>query len=196
MNAVDGIKAAVNRLREAAIAEGIEPGSTLGVWMVSQEMALVTMADLVEEQSRRIEERADRIDQAMRDSTKLLDAEIARSKHAIQETRLAIEHSRAQTKQSEEHRESMATQLASTLYGEIEEKLNNSVIVRQVQWNRRRNWSSAALVSTIMLGLFIGGAVWEGGRTDRTILTRCIKQQVQTRDGRLYCPIDVVEEGL
>ena len=196
MNAIDEIKAAVSRLREAAIAEGIEPGSTLGVWMVSQEMALLTMADLVEEQSRRIEERADRIDQAMRDSTKLLDAEIARSKHAIQETRLAIEHSRVQTKQSEEHRQSMATQLAGTLYGSIEEKLNNSVIVRQVQWNRRRNWSSAALVATIMLGIFVGGMVLEGSRHDRGVLARCAEEEVHDKNGRVYCPIDVLQEAL
>ena len=196
MNAIDELKAAVAQLRAAAIAEGIEPGSTLGVWLVSQEMALRTMADLVEEQSRRIEERADLVERTMRESVKLVDAEVARSKHAIQETRLAIEHSKAQTKQSEEHREAMATQVAKALFQKIEDKLKDVMLVRQVQWNRRRNWSSAALVATIMLGIFVGGMVFEGSRSDQSILTRCIKQQVPDKNGRLYCPIDVVEAGL
>lgn len=47
MNAVEELKAAILQLRAAAKAEGIEAGSTLGVWMTSQEMALMVMAETI-----------------------------------------------------------------------------------------------------------------------------------------------------
>ncbi len=185
----DVLRDAVSEMRAAMFKEGIDENGTLGVWCKALQSALIALAVLVEMQTRRIEDRAEAMTRASK-------ADEDRHSKLIAETQLAIRRSEAQTKQSEEHRQSMATQLASALYGKIEQKLNDSVIVRQVQWNRRRNWSSAALVATIMLGVFIGGAVWDGARSDRELFDRCLKQLAHDAKGQAYCPLDIVRGAL
>lgn len=56
MNVLEELKAAIARLHAAARAEGIEANSTLGVWLTSQEMAMMTLAEAMNWQVQRVEE--------------------------------------------------------------------------------------------------------------------------------------------
>ena len=196
MNVVEELKAAIERLRLAAVAEGIEPGSTLGVWLMSQEAALLTMGDLVEEQTRRIEERADLVWAALNGSTALLDKEVARSKAAVEEMRAATVAARAQAALTDERRKAEGMVLAQDVAKDIKTAISATMVIREVRWNRVQHGKAALLAALVLLAFFVGGTVWSAYRRDHATLERCFAHQVPDTTGKVYCPMDVVGGNL
>lgn len=194
MNAVEQLKAAIVALRAAAKVEGIEPGSVLGVWMTSQEIAIMAMADTVEWQIGRIEGRLDQVVQLMAAATKRVDAEIGRSKTTMAEWHSAAAYVRSRTAESEESRKVENLRLARELGDGIKETLKTTMLAREIRFNRRQNWSAVALVASVLLACFMAGGVWTGYRSDHGVVGRCLAKQVPDEAGRyFYCRMDIVQ---
>ena len=193
MSAVEQLKAAIIALRTAAKAEGIEPGSVLGVWMTSQEIAIMAMADTVEWQIGRVEGRLDQVEQLMATATKRVDAEIARAKTTMAEWHSAAAYVRSRTAESEEQRKVENLKLARELGEGIKETLKTTMLAREIRFNRRQNWSAVSLVALAAFACFIAGGVWTGYRSDHGVLGKCLAKQVPDQSGQhFYCAMEVV----
>ena len=193
MNAVEQLKAAIIALRVAAKAEGIEAGSVLGVWMTSQEIAIMAMADTVEWQIGRVEGRLDQCEQLMATATKRVDAEVARAKTTMAEWHSAAAYVRSCTAESEEQRKVEKLRLARELGEGIKETLKTTMLAREIRFNRRQNWSGVAIVAFVLFSCFIGGGVWAGYRSDHGVIGRCLAKQVPDESGQhFYCAMEVV----
>lgn len=193
MNAVDELKAAVLQLRAAAKAEGIEAGSTLGIWIASQEMALMAMADTVQWQVERIESRLDQVKLAMDATIARVDAETGKLKAVTGMAHAEAHQARARANEGAEVRKAETLTLAHTLAAEITKTIKTAALIREVRFNRRQNWSGVALVGAVLFAVFIGGVVWSGYRSDHAILTKCLKAQQPDETGKSYwCPMTVV----
>lgn len=193
MKAIEELKAAIQRLREAAKAEGIEAGSTLGIWVASQELAIMAMAETVEWQIERIEGRLDQVDEAMKATIARVDAEVGKLRAVTAAAQAQAAEARERTRESEEVRKVENLTLARTLGKEITATIKTTALAREVRFNRRQNWSAVALVAAVLSGVFIGGAAWSGYWSDHAILTKCLKAQQADATGKAYwCPMTVI----
>ena len=175
------LREAVAKLKEAAEIEGIEPEGALGLFTETLGNILLTLGHLVETQTMRIEQRA--------------NATGAASVKSIEEMRAATAACRAQVTLSEEQRRSQRLMLAADVAGDIKKVLKESLVIREVKWNRRQNWTAAALAAAVLMGCFIACGIWTGYYNDRAALDRCISKQVIDSSGRAYCGIEVVRGG-
>jgi len=175
------LKSCIEQLRRAMVSAGIGDDSPLAAWGRGQELVLLTFCRLIEEQTVRIEQRA--------------SATAAASVKSIEEMRAATAACRAQVTLSEEQRRSERLLLATDVAGDIKKVLKESLVIREVKWNRRQNWTAAALAAAVLMGCFLGGGIWTGYYNDRAALDRCISKQVIDSAGRAYCGIEVVRGG-
>jgi hypothetical protein len=171
----------IEQLKSAMVSAGIDDDSPLGAWGRAQQLVLLTFSRLIEGQTVRIEQRA--------------NAVAAAAVKSIDEMRAATAACRAQVTLSEEQRRSERLTLASEVAEDIKKVLKESLVIREVKWNRRQNWTAAALGAAVLMGCFIAGGIWTGYYNDRAALDRCISKQVMDSSGRAYCGIDVVRGG-
>jgi hypothetical protein len=123
------------------------------------------------------------------------NATAAASVKSIEEMRAATAACRAQVTLSEEQRRSQRLMLAADVAGDIKKVLKESLVIREVKWNRRQNWTAAALAAAVLMGCFVAGGLWTGYYNDRAALDRCISKQVIDSAGRAYCGMEVVRGG-
>jgi hypothetical protein len=171
----------IEQLKRAMVSAGIDDDSPLGAWGRAQQLVLLTFSRLIEGQTVRIEQRA--------------NAVAAAAVKSIDEMRAATAACRAQVTLSEEQRRSERLTLASEVAEDIKKVLKESLVIREIKWNRRQNWTAAALGAAVLMGCFIAGGIWTGYYNDRAALDRCISKQVIDSSGRAYCGIDVVRGG-
>jgi len=171
----------IEQLKRAMVSAGIDDDSPLGAWGRAQQLVLLTFSRLIEGQTVRIEQRANAVAGA--------------AVKSIDEMRAATAACRAQVTLSEEQRRSERLTLASEVAEDIKKVLKESLVIREVKWNRRQNWTAAALAAAVLMGCFIAGGIWTGYYNDRAALDRCISKQVIDSSGRAYCGIDVVRGG-
>ena len=171
----------IEQLKRAMVSAGIDDDSPLGAWGRAQQLVLLTFSRLIEGQTVRIEQRA--------------NAVAAAAVKSIDEMRAATAACRAQVTLSEEQRRSERLTLASEVAEDIKKVLKESLVIREVKWNRRQNWTAAALAAAVLMGCFIAGGIWTGYYNDRAALDRCISKQVIDSSGRAYCGIEVVRGG-
>jgi hypothetical protein len=171
----------IEQLKRAMVSAGIDDDSPLGAWGRAQQLVLLTFSRLIEGQTVRIEQRA--------------NAVAAAAVKSIDEMRAATAACRAQVTLSQEQRRSERLTLASEVAEDIKKVLKESLVIREVKWNRRQNWTAAALAAAVLMGCFIAGGIWTGYYNDRAALDRCISKQVIDSSGRAYCGIDVVRGG-
>lgn len=194
MKAIEDLKAAILQLRLAAKAEGIEAGSTLGVWMTSQEMVLMVMMETVEWQVGRIEARLDQVDAAMKATIARVNAEIEMLRVVRDAAEAEAREARERVRESEEVRKVDNVTLARELGSEITKTIKRAALIREVRLNRVQNWSAVGLVAAIIFAVFIGGAVWSSYRNDSAILAACMKAQQSDPAGKAsWCPMVVVK---
>ena len=171
----------IEQLKRAMVSAGIDDDSPLGAWGRAQQLVLLTFSRLIEGQTVRIEQRANAVAGA--------------AVKSIDEMRAATAACRAQVTLSQEQRRSERLTLASEVAEDIKKVLKESLVIREVKWNRRQNWTAAALAAAVLMGCFIAGGIWTGYYNDRAALDRCISKQVIDSSGRAYCGIDVVRGG-
>ena len=171
----------IEQLKRAMVSAGIDDDSPLGAWGRAQQLVLLTFSRLIEGQTVRIEQRANAVAGA--------------AVKSIDEMRAATAACRAQVTLSEEQRRSERLTLASEVAEDIKKVLKESLVIREVKWNRRQNWTAAALAAAVLMGCFIAGGIWTGYYNDRAALDRCISKQVIDSSGRAYCGIEVVRGG-
>ncbi len=194
MNEVDKLWASVARMREAAEAERIEPGSTLGVWVEAQETALTAMAEFAEQQSTRIIERADAAEKGMNAAVERVDAEVGRLRAANEAARQLMLSVRAETANLKEERLKAGDDLAVRLSDKIQKCLETTMLVRERRWNLRQNVKLVALGFSILFAAFLGGEWMQGHNLGVDIIERCRKHQAVDPDTKTtWCAMSTIE---
>lgn len=190
MNAIEQLRAAVAGLRQAAIEERIEPDGALGIWLAAQVTTLEALAGLVQEQTARVEEKAAVVERAMA-------AQVERVKAAVEEARALTSRLRVEIEDSKERRKDGNLALAKELGEGIKDTLKTSLLIRERRWNRRQNWSAAALAASVLIGCFVAGVGWSDysrpGGAVQDVMDRCVARKVLDEVTRQYfCPVKVV----
>ena len=186
---LEDLRTCVGKLDEAMRIEGIDPAGVLGVWCQSIRACLVTFCNAVSASTARVEGRSEVVERAMK-------AEVERVKIAIEQCRAETMLARMKTAETVEVRKVENVELARELGTEISKTIRTAALVREVRFNRRQNWSAVALVATVLLGCFVGGAVWSSYRADQGVVARCLaNQQVDTTGKTYWCAMTVVRDG-
>lgn len=180
------LRSCVEMLAEAMRFEGIDAHTPLGVWCQALQATMLSLGRLVDMQTARIEERAEAMAKPWQAQTEV-------HSQAIEELRAATQACRAETTRSEEKRKADGQLLAGEVATDIKQAITATMVVREVQWNRRQNWTAAAITAAILVGFFVSGSVWSRYQNDRGIAERCLKKQVLDNAGHQYCPMKVVQ---
>lgn len=183
MTTRENLAASLLQLQEAARVEQIESDSTLGVFLVAQQMTLVTMASVVESQEAAIDGRAVAIERAMSAQVNVVKAEVERCR---QETARL----QAVTGLAVEERKKDSQDLAKELAKLISKGIKEATLIREKRFNRMQNWSAAGFLAFCLLSCFVGGQVWSNYKLDSRVLERCERNQV-AGGGTTWCDMIV-----
>ena len=187
---IKNLRACLEQLKEALRIEGIEPNGPLGVWSRALGSALNGMAVLVEVQADLVEAKAEAVERAML-------AEVARVKTAVEEARALTSRLKVDIEDNKERRKDENLALAKELGEGIKDTLKTSLLIRERRWNRRQNWSAAALAASVLIGCFVAGVGWSDysrpGGAVQDVVGRCVARKVLDEVTRQYfCPVKVV----
>ncbi|RYF21366.1 MAG: hypothetical protein EOO77_06165 [Oxalobacteraceae bacterium] len=183
MTTRENLAASLLQLQEAARVEQIESDSTLGVFLVAQQMTLVTMASVVESQEAAIDGRAVAMERAMSAQVNVVKAEVERCR---QETARL----QAVTGLAVEERKKDSQDLAKELAKLISKGIKEATLIREKRFNRMQNWSAAGFLAFCLLSCFVGGQVWSNYKLDSRVLERCERNQV-AGGGTTWCDMIV-----
>lgn len=187
--AMAAIRRCVQEFARAVQDEGIDPQAPLGIWSRALQNSLGALALFMDLVAERVDERAEVVERAMQ-------AEVERVRVAIQQCQAETMLARMKTAETVELRKVENVELARELGTEISKTIRTAALVREVRFNRRQNWSAVALLATVLLGCFVGGAVWSSNRADESVVTRCLKSQQVDETGKTYwCAMTVVRNG-
>lgn len=161
----------------------------MGIWSKALQNSLGALALFMDLVAERVDERAEAVERAMK-------AEVERVRVAIQQCHAETAQARIKTAETVELRKVENVELARELGAEISKTIKRAALVREVRFNRRQNWSAVALVATVLLACFVGGAVWSSYREASGVVARCSKGQVVDATGKTYwCPMTIVRDG-
>lgn len=147
MTAKEHLAASLFQLQEAARAEQIESNSTLGVFLVAQEMALMTLASVVETQQIVIGDRASEMQGAMVAQERVMASQVAVVKVEIERCRQETQRLQAVTGLAVEERKKDSQELAKELSKLISKGIKEATLIREVRFNRFQNWSAAGFLA-------------------------------------------------
>lgn len=177
------LAASLFQLQEAARVEQIERNSTLGVFLVAQEMALMTLASVVESQQAAIGDRAVVVERAMAAQVDVVKVEVERCRQETQRLQAA-------TGLAVEQRKKDSQELAKELSKLISKGIKEATLIREVRFNRFQNWSAASFLAFCLFASFVGGQVWTNSKLEARILERCERAQVLS-GGTAWCDMTV-----
>ena len=183
MTSKQHLAASLFQLREAARVEQIERNSTLGVFLVAQEMALITLASVVESQQAAIGDRAVVVERAMAVQVSVVKAEVERCRQETQRLQ-------AVTGLAVEQRKKDSQELAKDLSKLISKGIKEATLIREVRFNRLQNLSAAGFFAFCLFTSFIGGQVWTNSKLEARVLERCERAQVFS-GGTSWCDMNV-----
>ena len=183
MTAKQHLSASLSQLQEAARVEQIERNSTLGVFLVAQEMALITLASVVESQELAIVDRAVVVERAMTVQVDVVKLEVERLRQETQRLQ-------AVTGLAVEQRKKDSQELAKELSKLISKGIKEATLIREVRFNRLQNWSAAGFLALGLFGSFVGGQVWTNSKLETRILERCERAQVLS-GGTSWCDMSI-----
>lgn len=190
MTMKEHLAASLFQLQEAARAEQIEKNSTLGVFLVAQEMVLITMAAVVESQQAVISDRASEMQGAMVAQEKAMASQVAVVKVEIERCRQETQRLQAVTGLAVEERKKDSQELAKELAKMISKGIKEATLIREVRFNRFQNWSAAGFLAFCVFSAFVGGQVWTNSKLEARILERCERSQVLS-GGTSWCDMSV-----
>lgn len=194
MTAKEHLAASLFQLQEAARAEQIESNSTLGVFLVAQEMALMTLASVVETQQIVIGDRASEMQGAMVAQERVMASQVAVVKVEIERCRQETQRLQAVTGLAVEERKKDSQELAKELSKLISKGIKEATLIREVRFNRFQNWSAAGFLAFCVFAGFVGGQVWTNSKLESRILERCERTQVLS-GGTSWCDMTVARGG-
>lgn len=177
-------------LQEALRVEGIDPAGPLGVWSRALGAALGGLAEVMEVQTSRVEDKAAAVERTML-------AEVERVRAAVEEARALTSRLKVEAEGSRERRKQESLALAQELGLGIKDTLRTALLIRERRWNRRQNWGAALAGAAILAGCFAAGAAWSDRSRPRggvqEVMDRCVARRVLDEVTRRYfCPVDVV----
>ena len=186
------LAALATALREmdlAAVREGIDPDTPLGIWIRSMRQALVVLATAVHSEGKTVAG-------ILAETRKTAEAEL-KALHAANETARTIlaqarglgsaleQQSRASEVRTFEH-------LVDKLRDSLTAALRNAVLIRERRHNRMMLSWFGAMVALAALGLVISGYAWCAyeNRVAIALLSRCIQHSVEnTVTHQPYCQL-------
>ncbi len=93
-SAVEQLRGAVDRLRQAGRAEGIEADGPLGQWLEAQAQALLGLGDILQEQDDRVGEMLGRIETSAGIELRNLQEAIEGANHVVRQGDFALRQAR------------------------------------------------------------------------------------------------------
>jgi hypothetical protein len=187
------LKATVEHLTAAGRAEGIEPDGPLGRWLEAQAQSLSTLADLLEEQSAKIDETLSRIASAAGEETEQLRVAIAAAKETTSQADRALQLARNLQIGAITEQENVTIRMIDQTLPLFVERLQKVLVIREQRWNsdvRRRRYAAAgALVLTVFLAGF--GLSWWQDSDRVAAMDQCLAHPLQA-SGHYYCSIDTL----
>lgn len=194
MNEVDKLRASVLRLHEAAAIERIEPGSTLGVWIEAQEIALKALADVVHEQNTRLLDRVEVIGKALSTLLDVAHAETSRLKARSEASRQQMLTIREDATLLKEERLKATDDMAVRLSDKIQKCLETTMLVRERRWNLRQNLGLVAVGFGLLFSAFLAGEWTQGHNMGQDIIRRCGTHLAVDPGTKIaYCAMSTVE---
>lgn len=187
--AVEQIHAAVDRLRQAGRAEGIEGDGPLGQWLEAQADALLGLANVLQGQDERVGDLLIRIEAAAATELRNLQEGIEGANHVVRQGEFALRQARQMQAGVIVEREHLVQQMVDETLPLFAEKLNETMVIREKGWNakaRDRRYAIAGAISAAFILVGYGLCWWQdSGRVEA--VNRCMAQPVQF-GGQLYCP--------
>lgn len=187
--AVEQIHGAVDRLRQAGRAEGIESDGPLGQWLEAQAGALLGLANVLQGQDDRVGDLLTRIEAAAATELANLREGIEGANHVVRQGEFALRQARQMQAGAIVERQHLVQQMVDETLPLFAEKLNETMVIREKGWNARardRRYAIAGLISAAFVLIGYGLCWWQdSGRIDE--VNRCMAQPVQF-SGQLYCP--------
>lgn len=181
-------------LDAAMFTEGIDPAGPLGVWCRAQKNAIAVLAEIAEEQSTRIVERAEAVEEGMRAGIARVDAEVVRLKAETEAARQLTLTVRSQTANLKEERLKAGDDMAVRLSDKIQDCLKTTMLVRERRWNLRQNVRLVSLGCGVLFAAFLSGQWMQGHSLGVDIIERCRTHLAVNPDTKVaYCAMTTVE---
>jgi len=190
--AVEQLRAAVERLLREGRAEGIEPDGPLGVWLDAQAEALQGFAAILDGQEARFDQALARIEAANKSELAKLAAAVVLAREAAQQGELAVMQARNAQVLLVVERENLVQRMIKETLPMFVERLKEVLVIRETQWNRRKESVRFALAGLLFVVVFAGGyglSVWHD-LDHFAAYDRCLATAFPV-DGNLYCQLDV-----
>ncbi len=164
------------------------PHDPMWLWSISQEAALDALAALAEEQEKNS-------GVLIRDTKVVVDSQVTALKTTLQVAQEQNRRSEIMARQSESDREKLVNHTVDQLTEQVSAKLSGALVLRQRRYDRTHRWGSAALVSGIALGLFLGGYGLHAyqWKFETGSVQRCLQSAVRSADGTLFCQVKAVQ---
>jgi hypothetical protein len=188
-SAVEQIRGAVDRLRLAGRAEGIEVDGPLDQWLEAQVQALLGLADILQGQDDRVGEVLGRIETAAGLELRNLKEAIEGANHVVRQGDFALRQARQMQAGVVVERQHLVQKMVDETLPMFAEKLNGALVIREQGWNakaRDRRYAIAAAISATLLLIGYSLSWWQdSGQV--AAFNRCMTHPVQFED-QLYCP--------
>jgi hypothetical protein len=190
--AVEQLRSAVERLRREGRAEGIEPGGPLGAWLDAQAETLQGLGAILDGQEARFDQALAKIEAANKSELEKLTAAVDLAREAAQQGKLAVMQARNAQVLLVVERENLVQRMIKETLPMFVERLKEALVIRETQWNRRKESVRFALAGLMFVAVFVGGygvSFWR----DLDYLSgydRCLATAFPA-DGHFYCLLDV-----
>ena len=188
--AVEGLRAAAERLLAEGRREGIEPDGPLGLWLVAQAQALNGLADVLDGQADRFDEIVGRIEQGAAREMEKIAALAALADKTLQKGELALRQARNAQINLEVAQEQAVQRMIKETLPMFARNLKEALVIREQRWNRDTAWRRYAAAAAVALAILVSGyalRTW-GDRDQSPTLDWCLAHPMQG-SGHIYCDI-------
>jgi hypothetical protein len=188
-SAVEQLRRAVDRLRQAGRAEGIEVDGPLGQWLEAQAQALLGLGDILQEQDDRVGEVFGRIEKSAGLELRNLQEAIEGANHVVRQGDFALRQARQMQAGVIVERQHLVQKMVDETLPMFAEKLNGALVIREEAWNAKARDRRYAIAAAISVTLMLSGYClsWWQDSGQVAAFNRCMTHPVQF-EGQLYCP--------
>ena len=189
-SAIEQLRGAVDRLRQAGRAEWIEVDGPLGQWLEAQTQALLGLGDILRGQDDRVGEVLGRIESSAGLELSNLQDAFEGANHVVRLGDFALRQARQMQAGVVVEREHMVQKMVDETLPMFAQKLNGALVIREEAWNakvRDRRYAIAAAISVALM--LVGYCLsWWQDSGQVAEFNRCMTHPVQF-EGQIYCPV-------
>ncbi|GLR66610.1 hypothetical protein GCM10010909_12900 [Acidocella aquatica] len=188
-SAIEQLRGAVDRLRQAGRAEGIEVDGPLGQWLEAQTQALLGLGDILQGQDGRVDLVLGRIESSAGLELRNLHEAIEGANHVVRQGDFALRQARQMQAGLVVEREHMVQKMVDETLPMFADKLNGALVIREEAWNAKARDRRYAIAAAISVALMLVGYClsWWQDSGQVAAFNRCLTHPVQF-EGQLYCP--------